>query len=242
MENLGMCADITSGAVEIVSPLTLTSTVKSLLASRMLATDVRLSLYISPELQWTSTFDLARHGPAQITRDVGAAHMDSDLTFAFAGTAAALAQHKELEGKPARIQLQLQYTHSNGDVVTQVVTKTATMTAQRDVAEADISSHVVAIAAVQQGACLAQQGDYLESRITLINAARLLQRGMHHKRHQKAYMDFIVQAEKLDQFMREAQAQQQVFGSSTAIQRDDQASMNLYQMKSVSVRALEAHA
>ena len=55
-----------------------------------------------------------------------------------------------------------------------------------------------------------------------------------------------VQAEKLDQFMREVQVQEQVFGrgctASRKQQRDDAASKAMYEMKSVSTAAFKARA
>lgn len=77
-------------------------------------------------------------------------------------------------------------------------------------------------------------GSYKEARINLVSVQRLLQRIMKSSKHQKDYLSYVVQAEKLDGFMREAQQQEQVFGKSTK-DRDDAASKAMYQMKSVSV-------
>lgn len=89
-----------------------------------------------------------------------------------------------------------------------------------------------------------QVGRYLEARATLIGTQRLLQRAMQSSCHQQAYLSFIVQAEKLDGFMRERQAAEEVFGrtscKSRTAQRDDEAAKSMFQMKSVSSATFHA--
>jgi len=108
----------------------------------------------------------------------------------------------------------------------------------------------VAISSVRFAACQAQGGAYLAARATLISTQRLLQRAMCHNAAaaevslltataiQEAYLSFIVQAEKLDQFMRELQMKETVFGQVAASdrgkERDDAASQAMYKMKNLS--------
>jgi len=104
--------------------------------------------------------------------------------------------------------------------------------------EDNIDSTVISINAIHESARMAHLGNYNDARINLLSVQRLLQRGMKTVKHQKNYMSFIVQAEKLDQFMRENQQQELVFGSNQqtkAKSRDDDSSKNLFQMKSISV-------
>lgn len=58
--------------------------------------------------------------------------------------------------------------------------------------------------------------------------------------HQESYLSFIVQAEKLDGFMRERESQKKIFGEDVGSQhgRDDDASRSMYQMKGLSVSEL----
>jgi hypothetical protein len=98
----------------------------------------------------------------------------------------------------------------------------------------------VGLRAVHAAAGLAQQGLYEEARVRLISTQRLLQRAMRDELHQNAYLSFVVQAEKLDQFMREVQQHEAVFGGAATKAgrsqgRDDSASQAMYKMKSVSV-------
>merc|ERR1711879_347033 len=95
---------------------------------------------------------------------------------------------------------------------------------------------VVAVAAVQEAACLAQDGSYRTARAGLISTQRLFQRSMGSPGVQQAYLSFIVQAEKLDQFIREREAQELIGARSVErrkADRDDEAARAMYQMKSL---------
>ena len=106
----------------------------------------------------------------------------------------------------------------------------------------------VAISSVRFAARQAQDGAYLGARATLVSAQRLIQRAMCHNAAaaaplrtasaiQEAYLCFVVQAEKLDQFMRELQMKEKVFGKVAAAdrgkERDDAASQAMYKMKNL---------
>jgi len=130
----------------------------------------------------------------------------------------------------------------------------------------------VALSAVRFAACQAQAGRYLDARSSLISTQRLLQRAMCNDAaaaaaaeeeggeeevgdgrssaaqqasdNQNAYLSFITQAEKLDQFMRELQIKEKVFGgggggvsggggSDRKKERDDQSSQAIYKMKAL---------
>merc|ERR1712190_498202 len=100
----------------------------------------------------------------------------------------------------------------------------------------------VALCGIHSAALLAQAGEYRAARVKLISTCRLLQRAMHSLDHQESYLSFIVQAEKLDGFMRERESQEKVFGKDGSSQRgrDDDASRSMYQMKSLSVNEFNA--
>ena len=61
--------------------------------------------------------------------------------------------------------------------------------------------------------------------------------------NQKSYLSFITQAEKLDQFMREQEMTEKVFGGAASVakgerkkERDDAASQAMYKMKSLGAK------
>jgi hypothetical protein len=142
-----------------------------------------------------------------------------------------------IKGVP--IQVQLQYTKPSGQSFTKAITALLPLCTVRDDAEAAVDSTAISLAAIHESARMAQTGQYTDARINLLSVQRLLQRGMKTPLHQRNYMSFIVQAEKLDGFMREAQQQDLIFGSKNegdrGKSRDDEASKAIFQMKSVSV-------
>lgn len=119
----------------------------------------------------------------------------------------------------------------------QVLTIRQAISSNREEVESDINGTCVALSGIHSAAFLAQEGEYRAARVKLISTCRLLQRAMHNLAHQEAYLSFIVQAEKLDGFMRECESQEKVFGvnSSRKSGRDDDASRSMYQMKTLSV-------
>lgn len=135
------------------------------------------------------------------------------------------------------IQLQMRYSLPNGQEVLQVLTREMSVSTSRSDSEANINSVCVGLGAIHSAARLAQRGDYRAARLTLISTSRLLQRTMHTPVHQDGYICFITQAEKLDGFMREREAQDAVFGAAGGSQRgrDDDASRSMYQMKNLRV-------
>jgi actin-related protein len=152
------------------------------------------------------------------------------------------------------MQVQLRFTRPNGEQCLLVRTLRLPVTVDREMAEGvdgDANATVVSLNAIQAAARLAQQGKYEDARIALLSTQRVLQRLMPHGRtaehtmaHQRAYLSFIIQAEKLDQFMREVETQEAVFGTggSKTRGRDDEASKAMYQMKSVSLAAFSGMA
>lgn len=142
------------------------------------------------------------------------------------------------------IQLQLRYTRPDGEDVLQVLTVRPQISSDREQVESDINGTCVALSGIHSAARLAQQGEYRSARIDLISTCRLLQRAMRTLAHQESYLSFIIQAEKLDGFMRERESQDGVFGTATDRQRgrDDDASRSMYQMKSLSVAELAQRA
>lgn len=247
MEALGLIADVTSGQVDIVSALNLAKTVENLLKSKCVATNASCTITAPDGFHVSCAGQLA--APV-LKLQLGNINFDTDLTF---GVQACRGAHPHLQPgaksldatDPSASQpdptlgIKLSYTLPDGTAVTKVFERDFRLESDRSVAEGSINSEVVALAAIHRSAALAQQGLYMEARVNLVSTQRLLQRAMRTSAHQADYMRFIVQAEKLDQFMREAQQAQAVLGVER-LARDDDASKSLYQMKCVSRRAFQA--
>lgn len=126
-----------------------------------------------------------------------------------------------------------------------VVTARREVSTARAVAEAELDGSVAALSGVHRAAGLAQRGEYVAARCLLVSTQRLLQRAMSGAAQQRDYLSFVVQAEKLDGFMREAQAQEGVFGKTAScdarrLTRDDEAATSILKMKAVTSTAFHA--
>jgi len=163
-------------------------------------------------------------GTNKSVNEIGNVTSDTDLTFLYKSKVPIL------PGKHAKFQVRLSYSRPDGAQVLRVIAKSLPITDDREKMEEKINTGLVSMAAVQRSATLAQKGDYKSARINLISTMRLLQRGMKTRQQQREYINFIIQSEKLDGFMRQVQAQEAVFGSTTAV-RDDSAAKNIVQMK-----------
>merc|ERR1712178_231 len=241
MENLGICADLTGGQVEMVDLQALSSKVGAMLANATLGTGLQINVIAAADISLGDKSSRVSKGAASVmTHSVGSATARTDLTFKMADLSGLL----PLCGRQVPVQLQLRYTRPDGEEVLQVVTLRPQVCSTRDEAESDINGTCVALTGIHTAARLAQQGKYRAARVELISTCRLLQRAMKTLMHQESYLSFIVQAEKLDGFMREQESQDTIFGTENTGQRgrDDDASRSMYQMKSLSVSELNARA
>eukprot|EP00971_Amphidinium_carterae_P299811 5956746-Amphidinium_carterae.1 len=206
MENLGSCADLTGGQVEMVDMSRFSEEVGVILSNKTLATSLEVTVIVGggATILEDDQDGLPRSKVAK--RSVGVATMDTDLTFGINLRDLHLLEQEQPHHVP--VQIQLRYVRLDGEEVLQVVTVLATVTEVRSVAESSINGTGIALQGIHKAARLAQRGAYREARSSLVSTCRLLQRGMRSSEQQEAYLAFIVQAEKLDGFMREREAQE----------------------------------
>jgi len=241
MENLGTCADLTGGQVEMVDLQALSTNVGAILANATLATNLEMTVIAAGGVHLDMACPHFEKGFACVsTLSIGNASTKTDLSFALK-IPADLVKHV---GKSLPFQVQLRYTRPDGGKVLQVFRVDQHISSDRDVAERDINGVCIGLRGIHSAARLAQQGEYRAARVQLILTCRLLQRAMCTPAHQESYLSFIVQAEKLDGFMREREAQDKIFGieSNSRRGRDDDASRSMYQMKNLSVNELTSRA
>jgi Mg-chelatase subunit ChlD len=132
------------------------------------------------------------------------------------------------------VQVQLTFTDPAGITHVRLFTLQRKVSNSRKTVEASCNATVVAMETLHKAAALSQKGMYQEARIELISTQRLLQRSMTIP-SQATYMTFVCLAEKLDQFMREAALQKDILQNTKAAdQKDDEASMGMYNLKSLS--------
>lgn len=232
MENLGVCADLTGGRVEVVDLQELSATVGAVLEKSVLGTGAEVRVIMGSGELRDSEASVEHRGSASIAlRRLGNVTSGSDISLELD-----VARGWPADGEaPLPVQVQLRYARPDGAEILQVFSGQCRASTVREAAEADINGTAVALSCLHRSARLAQHGEYRAARVRLISTSRLLQRSMHTHLHQEAYLKFVVQAEQLDGFMRERELQERVFGTSAQRQRDDDASRSMYQMKSMSV-------
>jgi hypothetical protein len=139
-----------------------------------------------------------------------------------------------------KLQIQVKYKLTNGEEWLTVINRNIPLTTSRDQAERYMNSSVCAFHALQTSAEMSKNGEYLTSRMNLVSSQRLLQRAMRTRFDCESYMTYIMEAEPLDQFMRE-QAMIQVMQSSKLSKvsskdtRDDDASKSMFQSKALTL-------
>jgi hypothetical protein len=221
LEYLGILADVTSGVVDIVDPKDLSKIITAVMSKPVLATGVTVKVICGHNFRFTDTFS------HQSIREFGNVNADTDLTFSFSSIS-----HFS-EPKVVPFQTQIMYTRPDGAQITRTITKLIPVCSNRDEVEGkDLQSGIIAMRAIQHSASLAQQGDYKSARANLISAMRVLQRCMKNRKQQREYINFIIQSEKLDGFMRQAQVQESFLGTPGQSElKDDSAAKNIVQMK-----------
>jgi len=230
MENLGSAADITRGQVEIVDPSDLSLKVQQLLSQRTVAIEAECRLLTGCTLESSSSASASKHAAFSAARNIArhvVGNVTDDLDISFKFRADGLGQTR------VPFQAQLKYKLPNGEERMHVESSYRVVTPETEKTEDNMDATVVGVEAIHRSAQLAQQGLYEDARIELISTQRLLQRAMKTSAHQEAYLSFVIQAEKLDQFMRE------VFQKGGQVSRDDEAAKAMYQMKALSVRRFQ---
>jgi len=205
--------------VDIANPIDLSKVVTNVMSKPILATGVTCTVIANKKLAFLDT------NSNKSLAEIGNVTADTDITFKYKACKPILPE------KMKKFQVRLSYSRPDGAQVVRVVTKELPVTDDREKIEEKINSAIIAMNAVQHSAGMAQRGQYKEARINLISTMRILQRGMRSRANQREYINFIVQSEKLDGFMRQVQAQEAVFGGAPAGVRDDSAAKNIVQMK-----------
>jgi len=230
MENLGTCADLTGGQVDVVDLKALSDNIGQMLSDPIIAYGLEVTMNCGSGFMFGSDHAFRQHGTSCVT-----VHKLGNATAKTVASFQLQAPFADLPPATVPIQIQLRYLSPNGQEVLQVLSREMLVSTCRSDPEEDINSVCVGLGAIHSAARLAQSGEYRAARLTLISTSRLLQRSMHTPAHQDGYISFIIQAEKLDGFMREREAQDAVFGGAGGSQRgrDDDASRSMYQMKNL---------
>ena len=236
LEYLGRLSDTTGGTVEFVNPMDLATTalgassaLEKTLATRVsvtvLAGSTARSHFSSSSSLLSSPPSLATltkreqasdnnisHRVQRFTRQLGRVTANaSDVAFEYFINGISNESSDSPDSTATSfvpIQIQLRYTLPDGTIHLRVRTLRQPVTRSRAVAESAVNSAACSLSTVQSAAALAEQGKYEAARIQLMSHVRLLQRSMTTVSGQEAYLNFVCTAERLDQFMRQQQAEE----------------------------------
>jgi hypothetical protein len=129
-------------------------------------------------------------------------------------------------------QLVVTWKTSSNQKWMRVLERTMDVESNRKKLETTANMQIVGVAAVRRAASLAATGQVMDARISLISALRLLQRGLRSKQAQRSYINFIIQGERLDGFMREMQAMAE---TKVALKKDDYVARNIVRAQGLSM-------
>jgi len=248
VENLGTLADITAGVVDIVESVDLAKGA-AFSAKPIVATSVFSYLILNKNLRFTNLDENEGNKDATkqyiLAKDIGNATVETDIAFSYEVVPDSAPPEK------LSFQTKITYTKLDGSRCVRVTTYQKLASYDREQAEQKVDCTVLGLRAIHESARFAQTCRYTKARVNLISTQRLLQRVMKTKEHQQDYFNYIVQSEKLDAFMREAQQDEGIFGVeidedseeakkkllARKAARSDNASKNIYNMKSVSKAA-----
>lgn len=271
MEILRTVAEASNGLVDIVDPAELASHFvvghngnaraaavgQSFWNKPLVATEAQLKIvaHKNVAISASTSSEAAPAGPV-FDLDLGNVVSDYETTFSFE------APTLSVDCQEVYFQTQVKYRrHRDGAIVLRVLSARAPVTAERDVTEKNGNMVLLAMRGLHASADYASGGDYTGARINLISTQRLLQKALHSVDQQAVYINFIRQAERLDEFMREMQWKEHhvqepavpapVSSSSSSssvsdaqnqlnqeirqrkLERDDAAAKNIQQLKSV---------
>jgi hypothetical protein len=231
MENLGVTAEVSGGSVDIVDPDEMGSAMTTFVQRKTIGTLGQVRVYANPT-QLNVTFpnrppsEKPQLQKACCACEIPVIDDKSDICVLLEPVGSEVKEE-------VYMQVQVEYITSHQEKILVVETLKVPTNTNRSNVETNVRTHSVAITAIRYAAMLAALNKYQDARIHLISTQRLLQRVMSTPNNQQDYLGFIVQAEKLDQFMREAQKSEEVFGKH--LDRDDEASKSMFSMKNLSL-------
>jgi len=207
MENLGVLTDLTTGKVDIVNPLQLTTNFATILANPIIATNVEVSFVLHHALCFRneeSVFD--PENTFKAARNIGNVTAETDISFEYGIKASAT----DLGLTEVPFQVQIRFTRLNGMKCVRVISRKQAVTQKRAEAEKEADIEVLALGAMQTAAKTAQKGNYAKAREKVYAHQRLMNRAavQNVKSDHSAYTDFVSEVAELDTAIQHQQLQE----------------------------------
>lgn len=219
LSSLSSCAEITSGAVNILHPLELVRQIRQLTQNPVVATNVELSTILHPDLAM-SRYD-SPQGLSRVVKEIANVNSDNDITFEYSLRARA----KDAKAATYPFQTQIKYTKLNGMRCLRVISYVKQTTKQRSDLEPRGDVAVAGLSAIQHAAMMAQESEYASARLKLRATQRFFQK-FKSDVQQEEYANFLTQSELLDDELRKC------LENKAAAKKSDAAAKIFFQMKS----------
>ncbi|KNC53636.1 circularly permutated Ras protein 1 [Thecamonas trahens ATCC 50062] len=238
VENLGIVTDATSGTVDVVDPLELTSNFSSILAEPPVATAVEIVFLLHKGLRFRED-DVAADSNI-LTRTIGNVKASSDVTFQYSVRRDFLDALTEDASVP--FQVQIHYTKLNGMKCVRVITQSKTVTHSRAAAEADADVAVLGLNAVQHSAKFVNEGDYTQARAYSHANSHLLSRISTTEQSKRQFVAWVHNAAAVDDLARNEQASEHAAGLFLSDSDDEAADVTVRMSKKAHKKKMRSRA
>jgi hypothetical protein len=203
LEKLGQVSDATGGKVEIVDPLNLASQFSSILAEKVVATQVTATLLVHKGL-YIKDLGVSSDTQNKLTRDVGTVTNSTEITFE-------IKTKDQVEvGTTLPFQVVIKYLRPNDESrgnlqYTRVLAMTREVTNDRKLVEEKMNIRACGTHFGQQTAQLALEGKYTEARVTAYKNKKLLKKAATTVANKSAYSEWKTQVATANKHMHSAQ-------------------------------------
>ncbi|EGC36963.1 hypothetical protein DICPUDRAFT_168760 [Dictyostelium purpureum] len=227
---IGKVSEQTNGTITIIHPLELAREIRKLTQNPVIATDIEMSVCLHPTLEFNK-YD-SRQGLSRLVKTFPNVNSETDLSFVYTSRAR---PSEFVQNYP--YQVQLKYTKLDGTRCLRVVSAQlkATPRFEQSTENADIST--LSLAFTQHAAKVAQQEEYLEARLILRAASRLIRSICQTDEQWEEFYNFEVLKEELELPLIECQKKKQTKCKTPSSEENkiasDEQLQTFYKMKNV---------
>ncbi|KAN0035722.1 hypothetical protein ACTA71_005010 [Dictyostelium dimigraforme] len=188
---IGRVSEQTNGNITIIHPLELAREIRKLTQNPMIATDVEMSICLHPTLE-INKYD-SKQGLSRVVKQFPNVNSLTDLTLLYTS-----------RNRPTEFvqiypfQIQIKYTKLDGVRCLRVISAQLQATPDFKTSTTNANISILAMAFTQQAAKIAQQEDFMESRLHLKAASRLIRSICNTDEQWEEFYNFEVLKEEME--------------------------------------------
>jgi hypothetical protein len=219
---VGAIVTASNGALVISDADDLENSLSAIIASPIVGTNVEISVHAKNATFYSENGEMTKSTIAFKTFGSLMRHQDFILGFQ---------PVNEEDIESATFQICVKSTNSSGHRIMRLFERRLAVSSDRKQVERSADLSVPALEVIRRAAAMARNNDIRSARVLLISGLRMLQRGMRSRESQKSYINYVVQSERLDGFLREIEALQKQNVKSKA---DDYIARNIHRSENLS--------